>query len=77
MSCVVVKPLTALAVVCRYFDALVDHVVVLLSQVPRGVGALLRPIQNGLVQFYGLAMVMGLAVFLAVLLGYVDLVLGR
>jgi NADH-quinone oxidoreductase subunit L len=73
----VVKPLTGLAVVCRYFDAMLDDVVVLLSQVPRGIGALLRPIQNGLVQFYGLAMVMGLAVFLAVLLGYLDLILGR
>jgi NADH-quinone oxidoreductase subunit L len=74
---VIVKPLTALAVACRYLDNLVDDVVVLLSQVPRAIGALLRPIQNGLVQFYGLAMVMGLAVFLAVLLGFLDLVLGR
>jgi hypothetical protein len=28
---------------------------------------LLRPIQNGLVQFYALAMVLGLAVFLGIL----------
>ena len=32
---------------------------------PRLVGRLFRPIQNGLVQFYALAMVLGLTVFLS------------
>jgi NADH-quinone oxidoreductase subunit L len=35
--------------------------------VPRFFGFLLRPIQNGLVQFYALAMVLGVAVFLIAL----------
>ena len=36
------------------------------SFVPRFLGAVLRPLQNGLVQFYALGMVLGLAVFLTV-----------
>ena len=31
---------------------------------PRILGYLFRPVQNGLVQFYGLAMVLGLTIFL-------------
>jgi NADH-quinone oxidoreductase subunit L len=44
-------------------DALVD----LVGQVPRLLGGLFRPVQNGLVQFYALAMVLGLTVFLLAL----------
>jgi len=39
----------------------------LIGQVPRLVGALFRPVQNGLVQFYALAMILGLVVFLLAL----------
>jgi NADH-quinone oxidoreductase subunit L len=44
-------------------DAFVD----LVGQVPAFLGRLFRPVQNGLVQFYALAMVLGLTVFLLVL----------
>jgi NADH-quinone oxidoreductase subunit L len=47
---------------------LVDGLVDLVGQVPRLLGILFRPIQNGLVQFYALAMVLGLTVFLLSLL---------
>ena len=39
----------------------------LIAQVPRVAGTLFRPIQNGLVQFYALAMIAGLTVFLIAL----------
>jgi NADH-quinone oxidoreductase subunit L len=62
----VVKPAETLAVGGRQFDAFIDALARLVSFVPRVVAALLRPLQNGLVQFYALGMVLGLAVFLAV-----------
>jgi NADH-quinone oxidoreductase subunit L len=65
----VVKPMAAFAVFCRVFDLyVVDGLVDLTAQVPRYLGYLFRPIQNGLVQFYALAMVLGLSVFLLSLL---------
>jgi NADH-quinone oxidoreductase subunit L len=57
--------LTALTVVCRWFDAnVVDGLVDLVGLVPRMMGYLFRPIQNGLVQFYALLMILGVAGFL-------------
>jgi NADH-quinone oxidoreductase subunit L len=65
----IVRPASALAAVCRAVDQyLVDGLVDLVGQVPRLLGILFRPIQNGLVQFYALAMVLGLTVFLLSLL---------
>jgi NADH-quinone oxidoreductase subunit L len=64
--------LAGLAAFCRIIDLyVVDSLVDLLGQMPRLVGQLFRPIQNGLVQFYALAMALGLAMFLLaqVLLG--------
>ncbi len=64
----VVLPLAALARLCRVFDLyVVDSLVDLCGNVPRFVGVLFRPLQNGLVQFYALARVLGLAVFLIAL----------
>jgi NADH-quinone oxidoreductase subunit L len=64
----VVAPLTALAGLSRIFDTyVVDGLVDLVGHLPALSGKLLRPIQNGLVQFYALAMVLGLAVFLGAL----------
>jgi proton-translocating NADH-quinone oxidoreductase chain L len=65
----VVAPLSGIAVVCRFvdlqvLDSIVDH----LGQIPAFIGQLFRPIQNGLVQFYALAMALGLTVFLIALL---------
>jgi NADH:ubiquinone oxidoreductase subunit 5 (subunit L)/multisubunit Na+/H+ antiporter MnhA subunit len=63
-----VRPLSGLASFFRVFDQyVIDGIVDLVAQVPRFLGALLRPIQNGLVQFYALAMMLGVAVFLAAL----------
>src|SRR5262249_34813539 len=57
----VVKPLAGFAEFCRIFDQyVVDQIVDLIGHVPRLLGALFRPIQNGLVQFYALAMMLGL-----------------
>jgi NADH-quinone oxidoreductase subunit L len=66
----VVAPTTALAHLARVFDLyVVDAIVDLLGQVPRLLGFVFRPIQNGLVQFYALLMILGVTGFvLAVLL---------
>jgi proton-translocating NADH-quinone oxidoreductase chain L len=64
-----VAPLTVFSVICRVLDQyVVDGLVDLFGQVPRLLGALFRPVQNGLVQFYALYMVLGLTVFLVALL---------
>ncbi|HEY8503530.1 MAG TPA: NADH-quinone oxidoreductase subunit L [Gemmataceae bacterium] len=62
-----VRPFETLAFVGRQLDGLVDGVVRLVSAIPGGIGRLLQPIQIGLVQFYALAMALGLVVFLGFL----------
>jgi NADH-quinone oxidoreductase subunit L len=65
----IVKPLHGFTTFARVFDQyVVDGLVDLFAQVPRLLGILFRPIQNGLVQFYALAMVLGLTVFLLALI---------
>jgi NADH-quinone oxidoreductase subunit L len=65
---VIVRPAELVAAGCRAVDTyLVDGLVDLIGQVPRYVGQVFRPIQNGLAQFYALAMALGLAVFLVAL----------
>jgi NADH-quinone oxidoreductase subunit L len=65
---VVVRPLELFAAGCRAVDTyVVDGLVDLVGQLPRYVGQAFRPIQNGLAQFYALAMALGLAVFLVAL----------
>jgi NADH-quinone oxidoreductase subunit L len=62
----IVRPLRGLAAVSRAFDFhLVDGLVDLVAQVPRLVGQGCRYMQIGLVQFYALAMLAGLTMFLA------------
>jgi len=64
----IVGPAIVFANVCFLFDQyVVDSLVDLTAQIPPRLGKLLRPIQNGLVQFYALAMMLGLAVFLSAL----------
>jgi NADH-quinone oxidoreductase subunit L len=64
----ILAPLRGVALFSRIFDQyVVDGIVDLIGHVPRLVGALFRPVQNGLVQFYALAMVLGLTVFLLAL----------
>lgn len=64
----ILKPLAGFTTFTRIFDLYVlDGLVDLIGQLPRLVGFRFRPVQNGLVQFYALAMVLGLTVFLIAL----------
>jgi proton-translocating NADH-quinone oxidoreductase chain L len=64
----IVRPMAVLANVARIFDYyVIDGLVDLIGQVPRFVGQVFRPIQNGLAQFYALAMALGMVVFLIAL----------
>jgi NADH-quinone oxidoreductase subunit L len=61
----VVRPLRAFARACYWADRrLVDALVDLCGRIPPALGTAMRPMQNGLVQFYALAMVLGLLVLL-------------
>jgi NADH-quinone oxidoreductase subunit L len=62
----IVKPLTGLTYLCRAFDLyIVDGLVDLVGQMPRFAGAyFIQPIQNGLVQYYALLMILGVAGFM-------------
>lgn len=62
---VFVKPAEVLAFLARVFDGFLDGLSRLIAAMPRFVGGWVRPIQNGLVQFYALSMVLGLAVFVS------------
>ncbi len=65
----VVAPLRGLAALSEWFDRLViDRLVNACGAFWVLVGAMLRPLQNGLVQFYALAMVLGLLVLIGTLL---------
>jgi NADH-quinone oxidoreductase subunit L len=66
----IVLPMRAFAQICRVADwLLIDGLLVGgISRIPALLGRLPRPIQNGLVQFYALAMVLAMAVLLTVLL---------
>jgi NADH-quinone oxidoreductase subunit L len=63
-----VKRFEGVSVFSRTFDnGVIDALVDLVGHVPVLLGKLFRPVQNGLVQFYALAMVLGLTVFLIAL----------
>ncbi len=60
-----VRPLTNAAALARVLDQyVVDGLVDLLAEIPGFFGYLVRPFQNGLVQFYALLMALGVAGFL-------------
>jgi NADH-quinone oxidoreductase subunit L len=61
----VVKPAEVLAFLAGVFDGFLDALTRLVAAVPRFLGDFVRPVQNGLVQFYALSMALGLAVFLS------------
>jgi len=64
----IVQPLRGFARFCRIFDLhVLDGLVDLAGHVPRLAGVLFRPMQNGLLQFYALAMLLGFTVFLIAL----------
>jgi NADH-quinone oxidoreductase subunit L len=64
---IIVLPANALARVSAFLDQIIDGVIDLIGALPSWIGSALRPIQNGLVQFYALAMILGLTVFLVIL----------
>ncbi len=65
----VVKPLRALAWICYWIDRwLIDELVNLFGAIPPRVGATLRSLQNGVVQFYAMAMILGLLVLIGTLI---------
>jgi NADH-quinone oxidoreductase subunit L len=60
-NAVVVAPLRSMAEVCYAVDrAVIDAAVNFFGLAPTLLGAILRPLQNGLLPFYALAMVLGL-----------------
>jgi NADH-quinone oxidoreductase subunit L len=64
----IVQPAEGFAEFLRQIDLNgVDAIVDLIGHVPRLFGSLFRPVQNGLVQFYALAMILGLTVFVLAL----------
>jgi proton-translocating NADH-quinone oxidoreductase chain L len=66
-----VKPVVGFARFLRIIDLQVlDGIVDLIGNVPRLIGVLFWPIQNGLVQYYALLMLLGLTVFLLALVRY-------
>jgi proton-translocating NADH-quinone oxidoreductase chain L len=62
-----VQPFNLLAGICRLVEAIVYDLVRLIASVPRYLAELVRPLQNGLVQFYALSMAMGVAAFVGYL----------
>jgi NADH-quinone oxidoreductase subunit L len=63
----IVWPLRIAASIIYFLDRyLVDGLVNLVGRVPPAIGSLLRPLQNGLVQFYALAMVLGVLTLIGV-----------
>ena len=65
----VVVPMLGVARLAAWFDHnVIDGLVDLCGAAPKAFGALLRPVQNGLIPFYALAMVFGLLVLIGALL---------
>ena len=67
----IVRPLGVLAVVSDWFDrTIVDGVVNVAGMIPPLVGSMVRSLQNGVVQFYALAMILGLLVLIGALVAW-------
>jgi NADH-quinone oxidoreductase subunit L len=65
----IVRPLELLAVACAWFDRLfIDGSVNAVGSLPKWLGAAMRPLQGGLVQFYALAMILGILILLGAIL---------
>ena len=65
-AALVVWPLRIVSSLCFWIDRwIVDGLVNLAGRVPPAIGFLMRPLQMGLVQFYALAMVLGMLILVA------------
>jgi proton-translocating NADH-quinone oxidoreductase chain L len=60
-----VQPATLVAGICRLFESIVDDLVRLVATIPRFLADVIRWLQNGLVQFYALVMLICVALFIA------------
>jgi NADH-quinone oxidoreductase subunit L len=68
-SRVIVQPMLAVARLAAWFDRrVIDTLVDFCGRLPATVGAALRPLQGGVLQFYALAMALGLLALLGILL---------
>jgi NADH-quinone oxidoreductase subunit L len=65
-TALVVWPLRLVAAVCYWFDRwIIDGLVDLAGRIPAAFGYIMRSLQMGLVQFYALAMVLGMLILVA------------
>ena len=68
-AALIVRPLEALAALLALADSfLIDGIVDACGAFPRALGAMFRPLQGGLVQFYALVMALGVLALLGALL---------
>lgn len=68
LTIIVVRPLQILAWLIHVLDReLWDRLVDSVARIPAWLGDRVRPVQNGLIQFYALAMALGLTIFLVFL----------
>jgi NADH:ubiquinone oxidoreductase subunit 5 (subunit L)/multisubunit Na+/H+ antiporter MnhA subunit len=62
-----------LSAICDWVDRwLIDGLVNVLGMVPAVIGAGLRGLQNGVVQFYAMAMVLGLLILIGTLMNWLP-----
>ncbi len=67
----VIWPVMALAAVSNFVDRwIIDGLVSAVGAIPPFIGARLRMVQTGIVQFYALAMVLGLLVLIGALVAW-------
>ncbi len=72
-NALIVRPFEALSAICNWVDRqLIDGLVNVLGMVPAAIGAGLRGLQNGVVQFYALAMVLGLLILIGTLMNWLP-----
>jgi NADH-quinone oxidoreductase subunit L len=65
-AALIVWPLRIVAAICSWFDRwIIDGLVDLMGRVPAAAGYVMRSMQMGLVQFYALAMVLGMLILVA------------
>src|SRR5262245_44315565 len=62
----IVRPLEAIAAISRFFDSIVDGIIDLFGYLPRVIAKAVQPVQNGLVQFYALFMMVFVTALLAI-----------
>jgi len=65
-NALVISPLRLLSLLCYWFDRwIIDGLVNTIGRVPAVIGFIMRSLQMGLVQFYALAMVVGMLILVA------------